>query len=122
MVKKLSWEPIRTGSVYCSPACGADCLFNDFTRATESARLLADGLGSGWKPRVWENMGWFWAAVKGSASVRKYGKNYSADVHIGGRQFFGNASTPRRAFALAMEAASAAAQSIKKDIDSLEAA
>lgn len=29
----LSWEPKRDGDVYCSPACGGQCLYSKFERA-----------------------------------------------------------------------------------------
>lgn len=71
MNNALSWEPIRAGDVYCSPACGADCKYSDYEKATSQARALCDELGSGWEPLVWENMGWYFAAKNGDAQIRK---------------------------------------------------
>lgn len=38
--------------------------------ATEAAAKLAEELGPGWKPEVWENLGWHHKAVIRDWSVR----------------------------------------------------
>ena len=63
--KEKVWVPIRRGPIYCSPACGCGCQRDAFEKATRAARNLAEQLGGGWLPRVWENMGWHWAVVLG---------------------------------------------------------
>lgn len=46
-----------------------------YRRATEEsctrkAAALCKKLGKGWKPRVWENLGWHWEVQKGNLWVR----------------------------------------------------
>lgn len=72
-----AWKPRHrkdaTGRrIFCSPACGANCSYFDYQQAQRRALKLANRLGPGWKPRVWENMGWFCEAVKGKASVHPH--------------------------------------------------
>lgn len=59
------WTPKRRGKIYCSPACGLGCTHAEFMTATRKAKALVKRLGAGWKPRVWENLGWHYEAVKG---------------------------------------------------------
>lgn len=68
------WTPVRNGRVFCSPACGGRCTFAEYTKANKDAENLARTLGAGWKPRVWENLGWHFSAEKADASVYEYGK------------------------------------------------
>jgi hypothetical protein len=63
------WTPKLNGAIYCSPACGANCKKAEFDRATERAAALAARLGSGWRPQVWENLGWHFEVKKGAAAV-----------------------------------------------------
>jgi hypothetical protein len=60
--RPLSWKPKLNGEVYCSSACGSKCKRADFERATARAEALVKRLGSGWEPKVWENMGWHYSA------------------------------------------------------------
>ena len=89
------WTPRSLpGGKYCSPACGGAkgfCTKADFDRATKDAGALAQRLGDGWKPRVWENLGWHWEVTKGAVSSdrfdaggvivmrRRHDKKYSAE-------------------------------------------
>lgn len=61
MSKKLSWKPVRRGEYYCSPACSHDgfCKYTDYLKAQKRAKLWAKRL-PGFKPVVWENLGWHW--------------------------------------------------------------
>lgn len=54
------WTPIRRGMFYGSAACcrATLCRLVAYDQATVEARQLADHLGPGWEPRVWENLGW----------------------------------------------------------------
>ena len=63
-VEDARWTPVRRGQRYCSPGCGADCTHAEFVSATKSAEVLAEQLGDEWKPRVWENLGWHWSAMR----------------------------------------------------------
>lgn len=88
MRKPLSWEPVRRGPIYCSPACGARCSYAAYRAAvTQSARLartLNTQLGPGWRPRVWENVGWHWAVLRGTVAVRRTtGARYWASFEAG---------------------------------------
>jgi hypothetical protein len=59
----LSWTPERRGKIFCAPACGANCTLAAFNLATARADVLCARLGHGWRPRVWENLGWHYCAV-----------------------------------------------------------
>lgn len=107
------WTPILNGTIYCSPACGGRCKKADYDQAVTDAANLAAGLGDGWKPRVWENMGWHYSAVKDVAAV--YAPNRGGYwVSIGGNttgsampQFIGEAANPVEAVKIALEQISA---------------
>ena len=59
----IRWTPQRDGDRFCSPACGRGCTFQEFEDATNKGKALAELLGPQWTPRVWENLGWFHAAI-----------------------------------------------------------
>ncbi len=61
-MKKLSWEPINEGETYCAPACGLGCTVKEYDITTANAEMLAQTLGPGWVPQVWENLGWHCSA------------------------------------------------------------
>lgn len=63
------WTPKLRGKIFCSPACGFGCKKVDFDRATEQATSLANQLGGGWEPHVWENCGWYFEVQKRTATV-----------------------------------------------------
>ena len=95
---KLNWKPIRKGRIYCSSACGFDCTYAEFQIATQKAKALAKKMGSDWKPRVWENLGWHYSTISkvGSASVS--GSGFTT-LYVGGKQFFTtNRKNPVRAY------------------------
>lgn len=94
-MKHLSWKPRLRGAVYYSPACGHDCTRKEYDRARARAAKIAGALGKGWKPSVWENMGWHSEAKKGRMSVS------FSDIGIphylaqtGERGILGDGSTP----------------------------
>lgn len=61
MSKKLSWKPIRRGTVFCSSACGAGCTYLQYLSALKAAKDCSAMMKTkGWKIRVYENMGWYW--------------------------------------------------------------
>ena len=74
----LSWEPERRGLTFCSPACGHGCKVVDHDRAVLASAELAKGLGEGWAPRVWENMGWHWT-VQHASGLEIYPPRYNDD-------------------------------------------
>ena len=94
-MKQPSWKPKRKGNLYCSPACGAGCTVEQHHCAVTGGWKLAAKLGTKWKPRVWENMGWFYEVVSpcGQIVVRPSG---FVDFHLGGdgRQIYVIEKTP----------------------------
>ncbi|MDD2892552.1 MAG: hypothetical protein PHF20_01365 [Halothiobacillaceae bacterium] len=70
------WVPVRDGNVFCAPACGAGCKYSDYQHAVNAAQAMINMLGHGWKPDIWENMGWHYRVFKGKVEV-------SFDEHIG---------------------------------------
>ena len=67
--------PVRDGDRYCSPACGLGCTWDAYLRATSAANDLCSMLGEGWKPVVWENLGWHYRAERGSVTVGYWAGN-----------------------------------------------
>lgn len=65
----LSWTPVRNGKLYCSAACGGKCTHAAYLTAKRRAAALVKSLGPGWKPEVWENLGWHFAAINGAMRV-----------------------------------------------------
>jgi len=67
-----SWKPVLRGAKYCSRACGNGCTKAEYVAAVKKGEALAKAVGNGFKPRVWENMGWYYSAVKGVAAIHPY--------------------------------------------------
>jgi hypothetical protein len=95
--------PVLNGHIYCSSWCGGDCTKADYDRAVKGAQELADQLGEPWAPRVWENLGWHYAASAGESDVNpKTDGTYWASIMVGvedvGRvncqQVIGDGETP----------------------------
>ncbi len=108
--KPLSWKPVRRGDTYCAPACGGGCTIHAFNQAKTNAQSLVDGLGRGWKPHVWENLGWHFSAISpdGRIKVHPFGggmKGYTAfiglDASAGGK-WTGQHRLPKTAIKKAM--------------------
>jgi len=98
------WTPILAGDIYCSLACGSWCKLVEFEQGTASASALVAELGPGWKPRVWENGGWYFSAENGAATVdySERGGNFTACIDAGvfnerHEQFRAEGSDPRAA-------------------------
>ena len=70
------WTPVRDGDLYCSPRCGFRCTWQAYQDAVAGANALCALLGptGDWKPRVWENGGWYYEARRGEARVSYYPK------------------------------------------------
>lgn len=64
-----NWTPVRNGLIFCSPACGGNCTITAYDQANREANALAARMGKGWKPRVWENLGWHYSVKKGVAAI-----------------------------------------------------
>lgn len=102
MAKDTQWKPVLNGKTYCSPACGGGCLRAAFDLAQSRAKRLAERLGKGWKPVVWENLGWHFKAVSASGFLKVHpsgGKGWMAFLGFGdsGGRWVANASTPEAA-------------------------
>lgn len=81
------WTPVaQPGGIYCSPRCGGGCTREAFDAAAAAAEALAKRLGRGWKPHVWENLGWHYEAVKGESTVSDVHR--SANIELAGCQFW----------------------------------
>lgn len=66
MTREPRWKPRKlAGGVFCSPACGGRCKRSAYERAKKESAALALFMGNGWRPVVWENLGWHWRAEKG---------------------------------------------------------
>lgn len=66
-----------------------------------AANKLAAEIGDGWKPRVWENMGWHWSAKKAHAAVHfsRLSETYTAYINGKDVQVIGCGATARDAVA-----------------------
>lgn len=71
--------PVLSGDVYCSPWCGFKCKRAAYDQAVREADELADRLGDGWMPRVWENGGWHYEVSRGAARIHPTTEVYHAD-------------------------------------------
>ena len=88
-----SWKAVRRGDVYCAPACGGGCTHAAYMQAQLGGERLARRLGPGFKPEVWENLGWHYCAVskgnhslgvdQGSLAVKVAMGNHSTNVQLG---------------------------------------
>lgn len=96
---------MRRGRVYCSTACGKGCTFAEYQRAKQHGRALAKRLGKGWKPRIWENLGWHYTAKRGPIEVYPRIKSYWANLILVGKQFTGEAREPELAVIRAIDKA-----------------
>ena len=85
----LSRTPVLRGEFYCSPACCGDrpfCTKAAYDRANHEAAAMATELGNGWKPDVWENLGWYGSARRNRLRVMKHVGIYSVtseSLHTG---------------------------------------
>jgi hypothetical protein len=122
----LSWEPVHKGEIYCSPACGHGCKKEEYRDALELAHALVRKLGKGWKPRVWENIGWHYEArtldEKMSVSPLVSVPGFHSFLGSGGPggRWVGHGGTPQEAVAEALAKAKAEAHEILEIIASYE--
>ena len=75
---KGAWTPRHRGHIYCSPACGGRCTREAFEISTQRAKALCRRMGSGWKPKVWENLGWHYKVVSPCNRMTICGIHYGA--------------------------------------------
>jgi len=106
----LSWEPARDGDRFCAPACGRGCTHDEYKKAVNDAKALADQLGPDWSPEVWENGGWHYRATSPCGRWKvspSYGGAYTAFIGERGPGgiWVGNGKTPAKAIEKALEEA-----------------
>lgn len=80
----------------CAPWCGRGCTRAEHDRAKRRGKALAKSLGRGWTVRVWENLGWHYAAHSPCGRI----KVHESRIKTSGRQmtepftaFLGEATT-----------------------------
>lgn len=116
-----NWTPIlsKDGQYYCSPACGGGtfCKKAWFDQAEAEANDLADRMGDGWEPIIWENLGWHYSVRKGDVTIHPQRRqdgpatSYSAWIEPGllvghhNIQFIQSAQTPEDALGFATQEA-----------------
>ena len=120
--------PVLRGNIYCSPGCGFNCTKAAFDRATAEAQALADTMGPGWGPCVWENCGWCYDVHKGSARVHPQRKGsairgvwevlgYTVFLNFPGKQIITKAESAIEAHGLAMQDARTFVAHIQAGLD-----
>ena len=92
---ELSWTPKLWQGKFCSPACGRGCTLAEHNAAFQAGKKLAAECGPSFTVRIWENLGWHYAAISadGRLKVRapdRDGDTYTVfagepDGHISGR-------------------------------------
>ena len=99
-IKPLNWDPVRRGDVYCSSACGGGCTWAAYQKAKREAEAMCRQW-PGFKPRIWENLGWHWEIVNDDSVFIKHASThwYFAGVGLG---IIGEGRTPRAALKKAM--------------------
>ncbi len=103
MTLPLSWKPVRRGAIYCAPGCGRGCKYSEYVGAKIAAKAICSALGKGWKPVLWENLGWHFKAVSPAGLVEVYGRRRADESYWATSrsdsvpQICGNWSTPRAA-------------------------
>ena len=108
-----SWTPVRKSNVFCSPACGGGartCSQEKFDLAKKRAEELAELMGPGWEPIVYENLGWHYRVECGLLEVispYKPGGSYTAWVQTR-PQYSAHHADPRVAMRDAIRAMDAA--------------
>lgn len=126
--KELSWDPVHRGDLYCAPACGGKCTWAAYQEAQKNAKALVLMLGKGWVPRVWENLGWHWAAQTTDGLMKVYpniskGKVESYTAFLGeglGGQWAENNADPQTAIATALAAAQREVERIEKMVSTFK--
>jgi len=74
----LSNKPVRKGATYCAPFCGRGCTWAEHQAAKKKAAALQKIMGHGWKPVVWENLGWHYKVVSNNEKLKIH-----PSVHLG---------------------------------------
>lgn len=134
----------ETHGRYCGSRCGFKCSRAKYDYACRRATELAERMGDGWQPEVWENWGWNWKVERGDASIhvnedKREGfadgypitgytcyLNVPTSVqeteHHGGSavQFISNAETPEDAVGFATQKARTCIARIEESLEKLQ--
>lgn len=98
-------------SRYCNRSkCGRGCTKEEHDAAVRGSTELCAQLGSGWTPRVWENLGWHYEAVSPGGWLKVSGCNGSYIALLGpaydpAGHWSGHGTTPEMAIRNCLEAA-----------------
>lgn len=120
-----AWTPVRDGDVYCAPRCGLRCKWIWYENACASANDLCKALGEGWKPRVWENLGWYYTVSRGKFTVSEHKHDgavtFSCSFDSNAKQYYVTcASSAREAVAEAIAEARADIRQLERELAVLE--
>jgi hypothetical protein len=115
--------PVRRGPFYCSPWCGAKCTIVAYDSACFKGKALAEQLGPNWKPRIWENMGWFYAAVDSTGCWKIHVSEHKGTISY--TAFLGTPDSPGGKWAehgaTPQEAIEKAKRAARKELRALQA-
>lgn len=125
------WTPVlyANGTRYCSPLCGAQCTKADYDQAVADGAALAERMGAGWEPRIWENLGWHYNVRKGCAKIcpRRYHDGstvYAAWIEpevegLTAMQFICDAADPNDALGFAVQEANTTISRLREALDAI---
>lgn len=66
----LSWQPVRSGDLYCAPACGRGCTRAEYLQAQRLGNKLARRMGKEWRCHVHENLGWHYTVISSCGRLK----------------------------------------------------
>lgn len=109
--------------IKCAKWCGRGCTRKEYETAERNALELTRRLGKGWKPDVWENLGWHYATRRAGVRVIPHYGAFTAYLNYkkspGGR-WVATASTPDGAIAKALALARKERDDIAKAVRKVE--
>lgn len=122
MKKKIDarWTPVRVDSIYCSPACGGKCTYEEYVEAVEGADRLVKALGPAFTGDVWENLGWHYAAQCAGLRVYSKGKKGYRGYTATFGMFSASGTTPRHVVRKIVSLASAQLRDLAAAIGAAE--
>jgi hypothetical protein len=85
------FTPVLRGAIYCAPFCGGNCTKVAHDKAVRDSAKLAKKLGKGWKPRVWENLGWHWSVISPCGRWKIHPPKREGDTYVA---FLGDKDSP----------------------------
>lgn len=118
-----SWTAVKQGDIYCSPGCGRGCTQEEFDDATRRGEALATELGAGWRARVWENLGWHFAAISPSGGIKVHPvrtglwQAFLGEPDSRGGRWVECGDTPRAAVEVVLETARAEVEALQGLLD-----